>query len=72
MRVIDWKEVQRVATELKTPMTVSDIAKIAEITERTAYRWLDLIQESGADLVRRSRKGQSETYQILGDVELLA
>jgi transposase len=73
MRVIDWEAVEKVAKELcHTPMTIKQIARLGKITDRTAYRWLDLIQESGADLVRRSKKGKSETYQILGEVELSA
>lgn len=73
MRVVDWDRVQIVAQALnKTQLTIKEIAKIGRITERTAYRWLDLIQESGADLVRRSRRGEPETYQILGDVEIAA
>lgn len=73
MRVVDWDRVQVVAQALnKTQLTIREVSKIGNITERTAYRWLDLLQESGADLVRRSRRGEAETYQILGDVEIAA
>jgi len=42
--------------------SVSEIAEVAEITERSAYRVLADLQQAG--YVRRSRKGRQNRYEI--------
>lgn len=68
MRVINHEAVERVRHGLiSDALTITEIAKLGGVTRRTVYRWLDMLMTEGADVVKQSRRGEAETYQIVGD-----
>lgn len=64
--VVDLDTLYAVGAYLRKPRTLADIMRKGGLTRRTAYRWLDYLQERGYDIVRRtSPQTDGVTYQVL-------
>lgn len=47
------------------PLTIQDIMGASSISRKSAYRWLNYLRESGADIVIRKDLSGFMTYSVL-------
>lgn len=64
-RRVDFEKYKKLAEMLaQGPLTLAQVMDITGLPERTAYRWLEMLQDEGFDVVRRRVAG-GMTYEIL-------
>ncbi len=60
---IDDTKLEAVRKKLKRPRTVDELAEAVDVSRRTIFRWLAVLQERGHD-VQRVNLGRPTEYQI--------
>ena len=63
---LDWKRIKKVAHAMRDrPLSIAGIMRRGRVSQRTAYRWVEVLEGAGCTVVRVRMPRGRYGYQIL-------